>query len=115
MAHQTDPATLGGAASGGATAHGQVLAAEVAPSGSAGQGTVAATSNVAQLGPHPPFHGRKISWVAVSIVMAGFLIGGLALVLGHGGAIWWLFWTGAGVAVLGLLITLVTNTFEDWY
>ncbi len=47
--------------------------------------------------------------------MAGFVIGGLALVFGQHGAIWWLFWTGAAVAVLGLLVTLVTNTFEDWY
>jgi hypothetical protein len=118
MANQVDPATMGGAASGGATAHGQVLAAEVGgagPGGNTGQGTVAATANVAQLGPYPAFHGRKISWVAVSIVMLGFLVGGLALVVGHNGSIWWLFWTGAGLAVLGLLITLVTNTFEDWY
>ena len=107
MANQVDPATMGGAASGGLTAHGQVLAAE-----DHGHGTVA---NVAQLGPYPPYHGRRISWIAVSIVMAGFVIGGLALVFGHHGAIWWLFWTGAGVAVLGLLVTLVTNTFEDWY
>ena len=110
MAQQVDPATMGGAASGGATAQGQVL-----DSPGTGSGAVTTTANVAHLGPYPPFHGRKISWVAVSIVMLGFVIGGLALVLGHNGSIWWLFWTGAGVAVLGMLITLVTNTFEDWY
>ncbi|HUC58869.1 MAG TPA: hypothetical protein VMA95_15815 [Streptosporangiaceae bacterium] len=110
MAHQVDPATMGGTASGGATAHGQVLTAEA----SQGEGAVA-TANVAQLGPYPPFHGRTISWIAVSVVMVGFVIGGLALVLGHHGLIWWLFWTGAGVAVVGLLMSLVTNTFEDWY
>jgi|HubBroStandDraft_1064217.scaffolds.fasta_scaffold24226_2 hypothetical protein len=118
MANQVDPATVGGTASGGATAHGQVLAAHGSSAGygeAAGQGTVATTANVAMLGPHPAYHGRKISWVAVAIVMAGFLIGGLSLIFGHNGAIWWLFWTGAGVAVLGMLITLVTNTFEDWY
>jgi hypothetical protein len=111
MAHQVDPATTGGAAAGGATAHGQVLTAET----SGGSYGTVATANAARLGPHPPFHGRRISWIAVSIVTLGFLIGGLALVLGHNGSIWWLFWTGVGVAVLGLLVTLVTNTFEDWY
>jgi hypothetical protein len=105
MANQVDPATMGGAPAGGATAY----------AADPGHGTVAATANVAQLGPYPAFHGRRISWIAVSIVMAGFLIGGLALIFGHHGAIWWLFWTGVGVAALGLLVTLVTNTFEDWY
>ena len=95
MAYQVEPATREGT---GATG-----------------GAVATPANVAQLGPYPAFHGRRISWIAVSIVMLGFVIGGLALVLGHHGSIWWLFWTGAGVAVLGLLMTLVTNTFEDWY
>ncbi len=117
MAHQVDPATMGGTASGGATAHGQVLPADAGPAShgeGTGQGAVSTAASATPL-PYPPFHGRKISWIAVSIVMVGFLIGGLALILGHHGSIWWLFWTGAGVAVLGLLITLVSNTFEDWY
>ena len=45
----------------------------------------------------------------------GFVVGGLGLILGHGGPTWWAFWTGAGVAVLGLFLALATNTFEDWY
>jgi glycerol-3-phosphate acyltransferase PlsY len=48
-------------------------------------------------------------------MVAGFIIGGLAMVFGHGGPIWWLFWVGSGVAVLGLLLSLATNMFEDWY
>jgi hypothetical protein len=48
-------------------------------------------------------------------MVAGFIIGGLAMVFGHGGPLWWLFWVGAGVAVLGLLLSLATNMFEDWY
>jgi hypothetical protein len=44
--------------------------------------------------------------------MIGFVMGGFGLVFGP---TWWAFWTGAGVAVLGLLVALVTNTFEDWY
>jgi hypothetical protein len=66
--------------------------------------------------PFPSYHGRTVSWVAVGIIVIGFVLGGLGLMVdGHGGPIWWLFWTGAGVAVLGLLLSLVTNTFEDWY
>jgi hypothetical protein len=76
-----------------------------------------ATLNEASGGPaaHPSFHGRAVSWVAVGTIMAGFLIGGVALMLGNHGPTWWLFWTGAGVAAAGLLISLATNTFEDWY
>lgn len=107
MANQVDPATVTGAASSGATAQGPILAAQ--------SGSVPATANVAQLGPHPTFHGRTVSWVAVSIIMAGFLIGGLALIIGHHGPTWWLFWVGVGASVLGILVTLATNTFEDWY
>ncbi len=66
--------------------------------------------------PFPSYHGRPVSWVAVTIIVIGFVLGGLGLMIGgHGGPIWWLFWTGAGVAVLGILMSLVTNTFEDWY
>jgi hypothetical protein len=56
-----------------------------------------------------------VSWVAVGIIAVGFIVGGLALVFGHGGPIWWLFWVGAGLAALGLLVSVATNMFEDWY
>jgi hypothetical protein len=104
MANQVDPATFGGAAQGASMVHGEHE-----------HGSVPAMTNVAHLGPHPSFHGRRVSWVAVSIITAGFLIGGLALIFGHHGPTWWLFWIGAGAAVLGILLTLATNTFEDWY
>ncbi len=106
MANQVDPATVGGAASSGGTA---------AVHGEGQRGTLAATANIAQLGPFPPFHGRRVSWVAVSIITVGFLVGGLALIIGSHGPTWWLFWVGVGLAVLGVLVTLATNTFEDWY
>jgi len=92
MANQVDPGTIGGSVPDRATvneAHGGAA--------------------------HPSFHGRTVSWVAVSIIMAGFLVGGLAMILGHGGPIWWLFWTGVALAVIGLLASVATNTFEDWY
>ena len=67
------------------------------------------------LGPHPSYHGRTISWFAVGLMTLGFIIGGLGLMLGHGGPTWWAVWVGAGVAVLGLLIAIGSNMFEDWY
>jgi hypothetical protein len=59
-----------------------------------------------------PFHGRTVSWVAVSIIMAGFLAGGLGLIFGP---TWWVFWAGCGAAVVGGLLALGTHIFEDWY
>jgi len=59
-----------------------------------------------------PYHGRAVSWVAVSIVMAGFLVGGLGLVFGP---TWWLFWVGAGATIVGGLLALGTRIFDDWY
>ncbi|HET9893611.1 MAG TPA: hypothetical protein VFQ44_01510 [Streptosporangiaceae bacterium] len=123
MAKQVDPAAVAGAVPESAEAYGPIMPAgndSARPAASSGAGTepgavAPAAQSASQLGPFPPFHGRRVSWVAVSIVVVGFLIGGLALVFGHHGPIWWLFWTGTGVAVLGLLITFATNTFEDWY
>ena len=60
----------------------------------------------------PHHHGRPVSWVAVSIMMAAFLVGGFGLVLGP---TWWLFWVGAGMCAVGGLLALATNIFDDWY
>jgi hypothetical protein len=82
---------------------------------SSGAGTdVDAQGDIAPASPgqYEPFHGRPVSWVAVSIIMLGFLVGGLSLVFG---TIWWLFWTGAGLAVVGGLLAMSTDIFEDWY
>ena len=57
-------------------------------------------------------HGRPVSWVAVGLIMAAFLVGGLGLILGP---TWWLFWVGVGAAVVGGLLALGTHIFEDWY
>jgi len=57
-------------------------------------------------------HGRPVSWVAVSIIMAAFLVGGLGLILGPA---WWLFWVGVGMAAVGGLLALATDIFNDWY
>jgi len=79
------------------------------------QVTATSVDQVSQAGPYPPYHGRTVSWVAVSIVMAGFLVGGVGLIFGSAGPTWWLFWTGVGISVLGMLLAVATNTFEDWY
>jgi hypothetical protein len=73
-------------------------------------------SSVAEAGAQPghyeSFHGRPVSWVAVSIIMVGFVVGGLGLIFGP---TWWLFWVAVGLVVVGGLIALSTNIFEDWY
>jgi hypothetical protein len=122
MANQVEPGTMGGAAQepgdfGDAAAG--APAAGYAASGPDTFGTQAqgALTHQAPGGSvtHVPYHGRPVSWVAVSMIMAGFLTGGLALVFGHHGPTWWLFWVGAGVAVVGTLLALMTDIFEDWY
>ena len=114
MANQADPAALGNPGPESVEPAGAYGSQAVPFDLQQGQhGVVAQVAGHA--GPYPSFHGRKVSWVAVGLVMAGFLIGGFGLVLGAGGPIWWLFWTGVGVAVLGLLVAAATNIFEDWY
>lgn len=73
-------------------------------------GTVAGAR--VQPGHYEAFHGRPVSWVAVGIIMVGFLVGGLALIFGP---TWWLFWVAIGLVVVGGLVALSTNIFEDWY
>lgn len=60
---------------------------------------------------HAAFHGRGVSWVAVSLILAGFLCGGLSLIF----AAWTTFWVGAGLVVVGALLAGMTDMFEDWY
>jgi hypothetical protein len=57
-------------------------------------------------------HGRPVSWVAVSTMMAAFLVGGFGLILGP---IWWLFWVSVAMCAVGGLLALATNIFDDWY
>src|SRR5690606_6993759 len=53
--------------------------------------------------------GRPVSWVAVGIIIAGFTLGGFALVFGQ----WWLFWTAVGVVVVGGIVAAVVDVFAD--
>jgi hypothetical protein len=116
MAKHVDPGTMGGAASDG----GSALTTAVAGQGDAVQAGYAAQGEVSTRQPetpigYPPYHGRTVSWVAVGIIMVGFLVGGLALITGTNGPLWWLFWVGTGLAMVGLLTMIATNTFNDWY
>jgi hypothetical protein len=85
-----------------------------------GSGTVAGVSaqggQLTNVGttwsPPEAHHGRPVSWVAVSLIMVAFLVGGLGLVFGP---TWWVFWTGAGIAAVGGLLALSTDIFADWY
>lgn len=121
MANHAESGTVHGAAPENATQQGSVAPHGDSFGGStadvqaaSGEGTVA-QQNVAQLGPFPAFHGRPVSWVAISIMVIGFIVGGLGLMIGSHGPTWPAFWVGAGLSVLGLLVMLATNTFEDWY
>jgi hypothetical protein len=61
---------------------------------------------------HESFHGRPMSWVAVGIIIAGFLIGGLAF---SSPPTWWLVYTGGGIALLGFIVAGFARMSEDWY
>jgi len=61
---------------------------------------------------HEAHHGRPASWVAVSIIIVGFVVGGVAMVPSPK---WWLFWTGAGIAVIGCIMAGTAHILDDWY
>jgi type IV secretory pathway VirB2 component (pilin) len=57
-------------------------------------------------------HGRPASWVAVTIIVVGFVVGGIALPVGP---TWWLFWTGTAIVVIGAIFAASIRVFDDWY
>ena len=61
---------------------------------------------------HEAHHGRPASWVAVSIIIVGFVVGGIAMVPSPK---WWLFWTGAGIVVIGCIMAAAAHIMDDWY
>ena len=52
------------------------------------------------------------SWVAVSVIIVGFVVGGVALVPHPH---WWLFWIGAGIVVVGGIMGAAAHILDDWY
>ncbi len=78
-----------------------------------GRGGTAAQPVVSAAHDSEHFGGRGISWAGTAIVCVGFIIGGVAFIP-H--PIWWLFWVGAAVAIVGCLILAFAKTMsEDWY
>ncbi|GAA5044161.1 hypothetical protein HNP84_004568 [Thermocatellispora tengchongensis] len=60
---------------------------------------------------HQQSHGgRASSWLAVTVTLIGFVLGGVALCIGPN---WFLFWLGAGIVVLGGVLALVFDIFSD--
>jgi hypothetical protein len=116
MAKQFGPATASPGVPGpGTGVHGSSVSTGVAAGASAagGEDIVPFVSQVPGTPVYfPTFHGRAVSWFAVSLIMVAFLAGGLALVFGP---TWWLFWVALGVAVVGALIAMATGIFDDWY
>jgi hypothetical protein len=114
MAQQFGPGTASGAVTPAASSATAVSAGASAVAGGAGgEEIVPFVSQVPGTPVHfPSFHGRAISWFAVSLIMVAFVIGGLALVFGP---TWWLFWASVGLAGLGALLSLAVGIFDDWY
>ncbi len=92
------------------------MADQMAPGAVETTGDTGAHGLDAQIGPqhgaHEAHHGRPVSWVAVSIIIVGFVVGGIAMVTGPA---WWLFWTGAGIVVVGGIFALSSRILDDWY
>lgn len=116
MAEQVGPATGGCAvaSAGGMGASAGALSASTGGMGASASGELGPF--VSQV-PGTPVHfqhygGRPVSWVAVSLILVGFLAGGLALVFGP---TWWVFWVACGIAAVGGLLALATGIFDDWY
>ena len=61
---------------------------------------------------HEGHHGRPASWVAVTVIIIGFVIGGIALTVGPN---WVLFWVGAAIVVVGGIMGAATRIMDDWY
>ena len=55
--------------------------------------------------------GRLTSWIAVAVMVLGFVIFGLALVLGP---IWALFWIGLAITAAGGIYGLAVGIMEDY-
>lgn len=51
-------------------------------------------------------HGNSVAaWTTVIIMAVGFVLGGVALVIGQ----WWLFWVSAGLIVVGAIVGKVLS------
>ncbi|WP_214107616.1 HGxxPAAW family protein [Acrocarpospora catenulata] len=62
---------------------------------------------------HQSHAGSPTSWLAVSVILIGFIVGGVALTGLGGGVNWLMFWIGAGISAVGGLLALVFDIFSD--
>jgi ABC-type transport system involved in cytochrome c biogenesis permease subunit len=55
--------------------------------------------------------GRPVSWIAVGVIILGFMVGGVGLVAGP---MWWLFWVGVAITVGGGIFAWAIDIMEDY-
>lgn len=55
------------------------------------------------------YRGRPVSWLAVVIILAGFTLGGIALIVSN----WVMFWVAVGVVVVGGILAVAIDIFAD--
>lgn len=85
-----------------------------------GTGAVAGTGSAEPTLPHGAGEqhlehnpGRPISWVGTSVVVVGFVVGGIAFVPSPN---WVIVWVGTAIAIVGLLILAFSKAMTtDWY
>ncbi len=64
---------------------------------------VSSTSNVGG-------HGASIkSWIACAVIVAGFIVGGVAMILWN----WPMFWIGVAIVVVGCIFARAVHIMED--
>ncbi|GAA2424038.1 hypothetical protein GCM10010191_40260 [Actinomadura vinacea] len=61
-------------------------------------------------GGHGSHAGRPGSWLAVAIMVAGFVVGGVGLCIGPS---WVMFWAGAAIIAIGFVVGGVVHIFAD--
>ncbi|MCT9928857.1 hypothetical protein N5079_01345 [Planotetraspora sp. A-T 1434] len=60
---------------------------------------------------HQGSHGGSAkSWLAVTTILIGFVVGGVALTAGPN---WFVFWVGAGICAVGGILALAFDIFSD--
>ena len=87
------------------------------PSGTV-EGTIADSGAPAAYDPghleHNP--GRPISWIGTSIVVVGFILGGISFPIVDPAPQWVLFWIGTAIAIVGILVLATSKAMNtDWY
>lgn len=55
-------------------------------------------------------HGASMkSWVAATIIVAGFIVGGVAIIYWN----WPIFWIGVGIAVVGCVFAAAVGIMDE--